>query len=66
MAADTELGIGECDGDGIVEGRAVGHERGRGDSAGLMEFKDGAVDATGEAKVVCVDDEASGHHHNDS
>ena len=61
VATDTERGVGEGDGDRVVEGGAVRHERGGGDGAGLMQFEDGAVDAAGQAEVVCVDDEARGH-----
>ncbi len=61
VAADAEGGVGAGDGDGVVEGWAGGHESGGGEGAGLMELGDGAIDARGEAEVVCVDDEAGRH-----
>jgi hypothetical protein len=61
VEADAEGGMGVGDGDGVVEGGAGGHKSGGGEGAGLMELADGAVDAVGEAKVVCVEDEAGGH-----
>ena len=61
VAADAEGGVGVGDGDGVVEGGAVGHEGGGGEGAGGVELGDGAVDAAGEAEVVRVEDEASGH-----
>ena len=60
VAADAEGGVGLGDGDGVVECRGVGHEGGGGERAGGVELGDGAVDAAGEAEVVCVEDEA-GH-----
>jgi hypothetical protein len=61
VAADAEGGMGEGEGDGVVEGEAVGHEGGGGEDAAQVEFKDGAIDAEGEAEVVGVEDEAGGH-----
>ncbi len=61
MAADAEGWVGVGDGDGVVEGRAGCHESGGGKGSGLMEFRDGAIDARGEAEVVRVDDEAGSH-----
>jgi len=61
VAADAKSGVRLGEGDGIVEGGAAGHEGGGGEDVGLMELEDGAVDAGGEAEVVCVDDEACGH-----
>lgn len=57
MAAYTEGGIGVSDSDRIVKRGARGHESGRGESFGSVEFSNGAIDAGGEPKVVRVDDE---------
>ena len=61
VAADAERGLRVGDADGVVKGRAVGHEGGGGESAGGVQFGDGAIDAGGEAEVVGVEDEARGH-----
>lgn len=61
VAADAERGSGAGDGDGVVEGRAGGHESGGGEDTGGVELGDGAVDALSEAEVICVDDEAGRH-----
>jgi hypothetical protein len=61
VAADAERGVGASDGDGVLECGAGGHEGGGGERSGLVELKDGEIDARGEAEVVCVDDEAGGH-----
>ncbi len=61
MATDAEARKGECDADGVVEGRPVGHQRGRGQDAGQMQFCYGTVDTGGEAEVVSVEDQARGH-----
>ena len=61
MAPHSQLGVGEGDLDGVLECGAGGHEGGRGEDAGGVEFGDGAVDAEGEAEVVGVEDEAGGH-----
>ncbi len=61
MAAYAERGVGVGDGDGVVEGRAGGHESGGGEGAGLVKLGDGAVDAGSEAEVVGVDDESGRH-----
>ena len=45
------------DGNGVVEEGSGGHEGGGGERVGAMEFRDGAIDAGGEAEVVGVDDE---------
>ena len=58
MAADTELRMSTCDGDGVVKCGAGGHEGCGGERAGGGEFGDGAIDAAGEAEVVGVEDEA--------
>ncbi len=59
VAADGERGacVGECD--GVGKGRAVGHERGGEQAAGVVQFGDGAVYAGGEAEVVRVDEESA-------
>ena len=61
VAADAEGRVGVGDGDGVVEGRAGGHEGGGGEGAGLVKLGDGAVDAGSEAEVVRVDDESGSH-----
>jgi len=61
VAADAEGWGGVGDSDGVVEGWAGGHEGCGGEDACVVELGDGAVDARGEAEVVCVDDEAGGH-----
>ena len=61
VATDAEVGTGEGEVDGLLEGGACGHEGGGGDGAGVVKLGDGPVDAGGEAEVVCVDDEAGGH-----
>jgi hypothetical protein len=61
VAADTDGGIGAGESGGIIEGGAGGHERGGGKGSAAVKLDDGAIDAGGEAEVVCVDDEAGGH-----
>jgi hypothetical protein len=61
VAAYAEGGVGARDGDGVIKRRAVGHECGRGEGAGLMKLGDGSVDARGEAEVVRVEDETGRH-----
>ena len=61
MAADTQRGMRAGDGDGVVEGWAVGHQGGGCKCASLMQFENGAIDAARKAEVVCVDDEAGSH-----
>ena len=61
VAADAEGRVRVGDGYGVVEGGAAGHEGGGGEGAEGVEFGDGAVDAAGEAEVVCIEDEAWGH-----
>ena len=60
VAADAEAGVAMGDGDGVREGRAVGHQGCGGEDACVMELGDGAVDACGEAEVIGVDDEPGG------
>lgn len=60
MAAYAECRVRAGDGDGVFKRRARGHEGCGGEGVGLVKLGDGAVDARGEAEVVCVDDEA-GH-----
>jgi hypothetical protein len=47
VAANFESGVGFGGGYGVVKEGSGGHERGRGEGAGLVEFGDGAVDAGG-------------------
>src|SRR5271170_7246423 len=61
VTAYAEGWVGVGDGYGVIERSAGGHERGRGESFGLMELCDGAVDAGSEAEVVRVDDESEWH-----
>ena len=61
MATDAEARKGQCDADGVVKGGPAGHQRGRGEGAGQMQFGYGAVDAGSEAKVVSVENQARGH-----
>ena len=49
------LPIATVDADGVVECRAVGHQRGGSDNSARVGFDDGAIDARGEAKVVGID-----------
>ena len=60
MTAHAESGIraGGCD--GVIKGWPGRHEGCGGESVCLVKLGNGAVDARGEAEVVCVDDEA-GH-----
>ena len=61
VTAYAEGGVGMGDGDGVVKRWASSHEGGGGESVGLVEFGDGAIDACGESEIICVDDEAGGH-----
>ncbi len=61
MAAHAKGGIGKGKGCSVIESRAAGHEAGGGEDAGLVQLGDGAVDAGGEAEVVCVEDELGRH-----
>jgi len=61
VAAYAEGGEGAGDGYGVFERGASGHEGGGGESFGLVEFRNGAVDARGKAEVVRVDDKAGSH-----
>ena len=61
VTAYSEGWVGVGDGDGILERCAGGHERGGGDGSGLVELRDGAIDAVSEAEVVRVDDESGRH-----
>ena len=58
MAADAERGHGERYFDCIAGARSVGHERGAGQDAGLVQLRHRAVDSARQAEVVRVDDEA--------
>lgn len=55
-----DLGCRQAPGDRnrFIETGGIGHESGRGDSAGKGSFFDGAIDPRGEAQVVGVDDES--------
>jgi hypothetical protein len=66
VAADAEGGVGAGDGDGVVERRAGGHEGGGGEGVGVMELRDGAIDASCEAEVVRIKDEAGSHEGSDA
>lgn len=61
VAADAERGVALGDGDGIVKGRAIRHQGCGAEGAGAMQLFDRAIDTCGEAEVVRVDDQASGH-----
>ncbi len=56
VAAHFEGGVVVGEADGVVKKRPGSHEGGGGESAGLVEFDDGAIDAGGEAEVVGVDE----------
>ena len=60
VAADSQGRRGMSDSDGLLGGSGASHERGAGEDALPVQFKDGTVDTGGEAKVVGVYDEA-GH-----
>ena len=59
MAADAERGHGQRDFDGVGGCGSACHEGGAREHACLMQLRDGAVYATGQAEVVRVDDEAA-------
>ena len=61
MTSDAEARIVVGKGDCIFAGGAIRHEGGGGEDASLVELDDGAIDARGEAEVVCVDDETRRH-----
>lgn len=61
VAAYAECGVAAGDGHGVVEGGAGGHEGSRSEGSGEVKFKDGTVDAGGEAEVVRVEDESGRH-----
>jgi hypothetical protein len=61
VTTDTEGGPREGKHDSIVEGAAGGHQGCGGDSAGIVQLGDGAVDTGRETEVVRIDDEASLH-----
>ena len=59
VASDAQLWGFARDADRLIEGRGVGHERGRCKDAGAMSFENCAVDAAGEPEVVRIHDEPS-------
>ncbi len=61
MAADVKGGMSVGCLDGVLKGGATGHEGGGGKGAGGVELRDGAVDARGEAEIVCVEEKAGQH-----
>ncbi len=61
VAANAESRIAVCDGHRVREGRAICHEGCGAESAGAVKLFYRTIDADGEAEVVRVDDEPSGH-----
>lgn len=61
VAADAERRVALRDANGVVEGRACGHEGGGAEDAGAIKVFDSPINAWSKAEVVRVDDEAGWH-----
>lgn len=59
MASSLEVGLGSGQIDCRFCGLGVGHERGRSHNAQSIAFHDRAIYARGQAKIICVDNEAT-------
>lgn len=61
MTAYAEGRVRMGDADGVVKSGPAGHQSGGGEGVGLVEFRDGTVNAEGESKVICIKDKARRH-----
>ena len=61
VTADAEGGACQGDGDSVVERGSGSHQCCGGDSTGVVQLGDGAIDAGREAEVIRIDDEANLH-----
>jgi len=59
VAADAERGCREGELDGFFGGWGMGHERSAGESSGVVQLEDGAIDTGGQTEVVGVEDETA-------
>ncbi len=59
VASSLEAGLHFGQIDRGIRGPGVGHERGRSYNAGSIALNDRAVDARGQAEIICIDNEAT-------
>lgn len=61
VAADAQRWVAAGEGDSVLERRAICHQGCGAEDARTVKVLDGAIDSGGEAEVVRIDDESSGH-----